>query len=141
MEGKSVKVSKGVAVRVPTQSDTTFGATTVTNIESGDLGIGSIGQQYVNSFPFTALAADRGIVYWIDTSAEVAEVVITMPPPVDGLLISFKDVGFNLSVARVRLARDSGGNTIEGLASDYLLEADGGAWSWQANGTGWSLIA
>lgn len=95
-------------------------------------------------FPLT-IGATSGLVIRLNTSAYTSQQSATLPAPTANFLITFVDVGFNLSAlynaAPVNLARNNPADTIGGLAADYLLEANGGKWSLIGSGTGWDFVA
>lgn len=56
----------------------------------------------------------------------------------DGLELVFKDTHGMLSTNAVTVKR-SGGQSIEGLAADYVLSADYGSWTFRSNGANWYI--
>lgn len=65
---------------------------------------------------------------------------ITMPPKTSGYYFTVKDVGQALSTNAVTLVQNADGAALEFVSGGYLLDADGGSWTWYCDGTQWLLI-
>lgn len=79
----------------------------------------------------------------VDSSGGSGGFAITLPTAVGvtDKLVAIKDVGGALSAHETPVYVEStGGQTIGGLASDYLLEADYGYWEFMSDGANWLVI-
>jgi len=81
-------------------------------------------------------STDIGGTLLINSASGVFD--LDLPAPRVGFYFFIKDVGGLLSTNNVTLDR-LGSETIEGLASDYLLQADFGYWQLFSDGTNWFL--
>ena len=85
----------------------------------------------------TLTSNDLGKNYFVDTSG--GAINVTLPAAVAGGIFSFKDSTGSFEASNVTIVRD-GSESIEGLASDYVLEADFGTWKFISNGTNWFIV-
>lgn len=90
------------------------------------------------SLPYTIVDDDNGKVLMIDTSAGPGN--LTLPTPTLNFRIKVKDKTGNFRANPVTMLRSGGGVKIEGLASNYILEADWGEWTFVADGSDWYII-
>lgn len=90
------------------------------------------------SLPYTIIDDDNGKVLMVDSSAGPGN--ITLPAPTLNFRIKIKDKTGNFRANPVTMLRSGGGVKIEGLASNYLLEADWGEWTFEADGSDWYII-
>lgn len=82
-------------------------------------------------------AVEQGKELLVDSSG--GTITLTLPAPVNGATFKIKDSTGNFGTNPVTLARN-GSEEIEGLAADYLLEADWGSWDLVSDGTNWFFV-
>jgi hypothetical protein len=82
----------------------------------------------------SVVQSDLGGTILIDSTSGVFD--LDLPAPKPNFFFFVKDVGGALSSNNVTLDRN-GSEEIEGLASDYLLQADFGFWKVFSDGTDW----
>jgi len=89
--------------------------------------------------PYTLTSADNGKMFLIESSAG-AMVFNLQASPTLNFTFSVKDVDGSFSTNNCTLNRN-GAESIEGLAVDYTLDADFGAWSFITDATDWYIGA
>jgi hypothetical protein len=83
-------------------------------------------------------AADDGRLLRLDSSGGAFNLTLPDPTTVSGLRLQLKDIGGVLSTHAVTLVR-FGSEQIEGLAANFVLDANRGTWVLYCNGTGYEF--
>lgn len=88
--------------------------------------------------PFTMSAGNSGLVFWIKSSLGAMQ--MNLPAPQNGLIFTVVDIDCNFNLNPLTWHRHAS-EKIQGVASDYVCRASGGAWSIQTEGTDWAFTA
>lgn len=102
-----------------------------------------ISSRKVTDIKTSAYAAAVHDLVLVDSSGTSGNFAITLPTAVSNTnrIIAVKDVGGALSSHDSPVYVEStGGQTIGGLADDFLLEVDYGYWEFLSDGANWVLI-
>jgi hypothetical protein len=87
--------------------------------------------------PFTVNSTtNKRSLFLVDTSGGAVQ--LNLPAPVDNFVFAVVDKLGNFNTNACTLHRN-GGEKLQGLAADYVMEAQWGAWQWQTNGTDYWL--
>ena len=89
------------------------------------------------SSPVTVSSANSGDVLRFTTAS--GAITFNLPTPAPGLRFTFKDTGGSLSTYAATIARNAS-ETIEGVASNFTLEGEYGAWTLYCDGTNWHIL-
>jgi len=128
-----------------------LGATTDVTLSAGDdITLGAVDEiqfagkmvfpaKAVTSTPYTVDTSSKDYVVLIDTSAIAASVTINLPTGVTGRVITFKDVGGAANTYNITLTR-VGGESIEGVAANYVMDADYQGVTLACYGSDWFIV-
>jgi hypothetical protein len=100
------------------------------------IGMGASGVSFKSS-NYTIVNGDKGVVFTIDSSGGAFN--LTLPTPSAGFIFTVKDGAGFLSTNPVTIVRTSG-ETIEGLATDYICEGDFNSYTFICDSTDWYLV-
>lgn len=99
-------------------------------IAAGDIGGASL---TVNSPAGNVASVTKGYMYLIDSSAART---IQLPAATSGMFFYVKDKTGTMSSFNCTIVR-AAAESVEGVASNYTLEADWGEWLFFSDGTNW----
>ena len=88
--------------------------------------------------PYTMTTGNNGQVLLINSLKGPCQ--LNLPTPAANLIFTVKDVGGLMSTANCTLHRNASEN-IEGLAADYIMQANFGQWTFSCDGTNWIRTA
>lgn len=100
-------------------------------------GFGALGVLLVNS-NLVLTSGDNRRILNLDSSG--GSFNIELPAPAANFLLTIKDFIGSLAAFPVTLTRSGPGVQIEGLAADYVLQADFGAWELYCDGTNYYFV-
>lgn len=103
------------------------------------MGLGSAGIVPTVTATRAITSADDAKVIYVDTSAGPFNLTLPAVATMKGKKFTVKDVGGYLLGNPVTVVLN-GAETIEGLASNYVLEANGGSWNFISDGVGYTII-
>ena len=86
---------------------------------------------------YTMTGADTGKTFFITTSS--AAITFNLPAPVLNYEFKFVDISGNCSINNITLHRNAS-ESIQGVASDYALQSNGGSWKLVSDGANWYLV-
>jgi hypothetical protein len=78
-----------------------------------------------------------GKTYLVDTTSIAIQV--NLPAVAQNAWVIVKDSGFNAFTHNITIHR-AGSEKIDGVASDFVIDANGGAWMFMSNGTDWFSV-
>lgn len=87
------------------------------------------------SSPYTILSTDSGKIFLVNSVNGSSQFNLPLTPFKD-FYFRVKDVGGSFSQNACTIAR-AGSESIEGVAANMILEADGGEWEFRFDGTNW----
>jgi len=93
----------------------------------------------VTATPYTVDTTTKDYVVLIDTATIAGAVTINLPTGATGRVITFKDVGGSANTYNITLTR-AGSESIEGVASNYVMDADYQAVTLACYGSDWFIV-
>lgn len=99
--------------------------------------LGSAGYASKNT-TYVIVSGDNGRVFGADTTGGAFS--ITLPAASSGFIFTIKDIKGNFGTNNLTLTRVST-ESIEGVASNFVMAANWGTWTFMSDGTNWFIIA
>lgn len=85
----------------------------------------------------TLTSGQTGDLFLISTAATRT---INLPPPIAGLVYTFKDSTGQANTNNITVVRNGGTGSIEGIASSKILQTNWGSWMFVCDGTNWFIL-
>jgi hypothetical protein len=103
------------------------------------VGMGSADTFAVNSGPQSITSGNNGQVLLVNTLVG-GPITLNLPAPAANLIFTVKDVGGVFGTLVCTLHRNAS-ELIGGIAADYVMQANGGEWTFSCDGTNWIISA
>lgn len=100
-------------------------------------GMGSAGVS-TKATTYVIQSSDNGKIFLADTTGGAFS--FTLPSASSGFIFTIKDSKGNFNAANCTLAR-AASESIEGLASNFVMSAAWGSWTFASDGTNWFIVA